>query len=76
MIEKPTAKSNGDFTPEDILKAETEVIERYYIPCIGVDCKQHVCMIHKDICKCGVKVARKTILKNDYKRLSCYECTY
>ncbi len=50
--------------------------DKVYIDCIGVDGKQHVCEPHKDTCKSGVKALRKQILKNDYTRYSCYECTY
>lgn len=47
-----------------------------YIECIGIDLKQHVCEPHKDNCKCGVRVKRKTLLKKDYKLFSCYECNF
>lgn len=48
-----------------------------YIDCIGFDNKIHVCEPHKDVCKCGIKVKRKKLLKNDFVLLySCYACTY
>lgn len=48
-----------------------------YVECIGVDDLIHVCEPHKDVCKCGIKVKRKKLLKNDFVLLySCYECTY
>lgn len=46
------------------------------IECIGVDNKQHVCQSSGDVCKCGVTVKRKKLLRDDHKLLSCYECTY
>jgi GTPase Era involved in 16S rRNA processing len=47
-----------------------------YIRCIGVDGKQHICEPQKDTCYCGVKVKTKKPQRDDYKRFSCYECTY
>ena len=47
-----------------------------YIQCIGIDNKLHICEPDKDICKCGVKVKNKKLLKNDYLKYSCYEYTY
>ena len=47
-----------------------------YTRCIGIDDLQHVCEPDKDVCKCGVKVKRKEMLRDDWQRLSCYECTY
>ncbi len=46
------------------------------ISCIGVDNKQHVCKASEKVCKCGVKVKRKKILRDDWKLFSCYECTF
>ena len=52
-------------------------MKEYYINCIGIDNKIHVCEPDKDVCKCGVKVKRKKILKNDYLLYFwCYECGY
>lgn len=47
-----------------------------YIRCVGIDNKQHVCLPNSIVCKCGVKVKRKKLLKNEHKLFSCYECTY
>jgi len=46
------------------------------IECIGVDQKRHVCLVDSDTCLCGVLVLRKKIMRDDYKRFSCYPCTY
>ena len=46
------------------------------IDCVGVDNLQHVCLPWENVCRCGIKVKRKKLLKNDYRLLSCYECTY
>ena len=46
------------------------------IPCVGIDNLQHVCLPWEETCKCGVKVKRKKLLKNDYRLFFCYECTY
>ncbi len=46
------------------------------IYCIGVDRKQHVCLPDAQTTKCGVKILRKKLLKNDFKLFSCYPCTY
>lgn len=46
------------------------------VSCIGVDNRQHVCLSESDTCKCGVKIRRKKLLKNDHLLYSCYECTY
>lgn len=46
------------------------------IECVGVDDKLHVCLPESKVCKCGVSVKRKKLLKNDYKLFSCYTCTY
>ena len=52
-------------------------VKQKYINCIGIDNKIHVCEPDKDVCKCGVKVKRKKILKNDYQLYFwCYECSY
>ena len=47
-----------------------------FIPCIGIDNKQHVCESNSEICVCGTKVRRKKMLKRDHLLFSCYECTY
>ncbi len=47
-----------------------------YISCVGVDGNLHECEPHEDICFCGIKVKRKKLLRDDYERYSCYECTY
>lgn len=46
------------------------------IMCVGVDFQQHNCLPHSNICKCGVVVKRKKLMRDDYQLLSCYECTY
>jgi hypothetical protein len=51
-------------------------MEPVLIECIGVDNKRHVCLSDSDTCKCGVKVKRKKLRKNDYKLFSCYACIY
>jgi len=53
-------------------KSESNVL----VSCIGVDDKQHVCTPDSNICKCGVAVWRKKLLKNDHLLFSCYECTF
>ena len=50
-------------------------VERF-VMCIGVDDRQHVCLPESDICKCGMKIKRKKLLRNDSYKLGCYECTY
>jgi hypothetical protein len=47
-----------------------------YSSCIGIDGLQHVCKPDKDVCKCGVKIKRKKMLRDDWQRSCCYECTY
>lgn len=47
-----------------------------YINCVGIDGKLHMCDPTKNVCKCGIKVLKKKLDKNDYARFSCYECTY
>jgi len=49
---------------------------RRYIECVAVDDKQHVCIPESDKTKCGLRVKRKSLLKNDHKLFSCYECTF
>ena len=53
-----------------------EALGDRWISCIGVDNKQHICLPESDTCKCGVKIKRKKMLKNDHQLYSCYECTY
>lgn len=51
----------------------------FYIDCIGIDNKLHICEPHSDVCKCGVKVKvnGKKVHKTDFdKYYSCYGCTY
>lgn len=50
--------------------------DKNYISCIGIDGKQHICYPWEDKCYCGEPVLRKKLLRDDYKRPSCYECTY
>jgi hypothetical protein len=50
--------------------------EETLIDCIGVDDRKHVCAPDSDICKCGVKVKRKKLLRDDWKKFGCYACTY
>ena len=53
-----------------------EDTDTVFIDCIGADEKKHLCEPDKDICKCGVRVKTKKIGSQDYKRLSCYECSF
>ncbi len=53
-----------------LTEAEVEIM------CIGIDNLQHTCLPHSDVCKCGVPVRRKKLMRDDYQLLSCYECTY
>ena len=46
------------------------------IMCIGIDNLKHTCLPYSDVCKCGVPVRRKKLMRDDYQLLSCYECTY
>lgn len=46
------------------------------IMCIGIDNLQHTCLPHSDVCKCGIPVRRKKLMRDDYQLLSCYECTF
>ncbi len=48
----------------------------YYIDCIGVDERQHICKPNDNICLCGMSVKTKKIQRYDYLRLNCYECTW
>jgi len=50
--------------------------DKNLVSCIGIDGKQHVCYSWQEKCYCGVAVLRKKLLRDDWKRLSCYECTY
>ena len=50
--------------------------DKNYISCIGIDGKQHICYPWEDKCYCGVKIIRKKTLRDDWKRFSCYECTF
>lgn len=50
--------------------------DQHYNKCIGEDGKQHICYPWSDKCYCGVAVIRKKLLRDDWKRLSCYECTF
>jgi hypothetical protein len=51
--------------------------EKFYIPCVGVDEKIHVCEAHKTTTKCGVKVISKEVTPKDRTNyFSCYECTF
>ena len=67
--------------PSEIVKQfeaagyEFEDIEMY-IDCIGVDELHHVCLPESDVCKCGVKVKRKKMLRDDWQKFCCYQCTY
>jgi hypothetical protein len=52
-------------------------MDKTYIECIGIDRKVHIREPHKNICKCGMEVKRKKILKNDINMYYwCYECSY
>ena len=46
------------------------------VRCVGIDNKRHVCLPESKICKCGVAIKRKKLLRDDYKLFSCYECAY
>lgn len=48
----------------------------HYIPCVGKDGVQHICYPWADTCYCGVPVLRKKLLRDDWERGSCWECTY
>jgi 2C-methyl-D-erythritol 2,4-cyclodiphosphate synthase len=52
--------------------------ENYYIDCIGVDRKRHVCEPDKNVAICGVKILKKKVTDRDRELFpySCYECTY
>jgi len=50
--------------------------DKNLVRCIGTDGKQHICYPWEEKCYCGVPVLRKKPLRDDWKRLSCYECTY
>lgn len=54
--------------------------EVYYFRVIGEDRKMHVSDLQTDFCKCGIKIIRKYVTKQDYagvnRMYSCYECTY
>jgi len=53
----------------------TDKTETIFITCIGIDNKIHVCEPHSKTCKCGVKVKRKKLLKNDYNLYFwCFDC--
>lgn len=47
-----------------------------YINCVGVDGKLHLCKVDAKTCYCHVGVVRKKLLRDDFKKDSCYECTY
>ena len=47
-----------------------------YIRCVGVDGKIHECDPSKDVCRCGIKVLKKRLDRDDYKRFDYYKCTY
>lgn len=57
-------------------KLEKRDNDKNFIRCIGTDGKQHICYPWQDKCYCGVDVLRKKLLRDDYKRFSCWECTY
>jgi len=46
------------------------------VRCVGADNKQHVRAPESNICKCGMKVKRKNLLRDDHLLFGCYECTY
>lgn len=60
----------------EVKNDDSDLADLLYVDCIGADNKQHVCEPHKDVCKCGMEVKRKKILRDDWKLFSCYECTY
>ena len=47
-----------------------------YINCVGIDGKLHECLPESSMCKCGIMVKSKKLGGEDYKRFSCYECTF
>jgi len=53
-----------------------EESEKIFIDVIGVDNLKHIAEPHKDVTKCGIKILRKKLLPQDYKKFSCYECTF
>lgn len=54
--------------------------EVYYFRVIGEDRKIHVSDLQTNFCKCGIKIIRKYVTKQDYtgvnRMYNCYECTY
>ncbi len=70
-LEKMAKKFNIDTSLPGI-----DLEDERYINCIGIDNLRHVCLPESDICKCGVKVKRKKMLRDDWQRYCCYECCY
>jgi len=51
--------------------------EVYYIDCIGVDRKIHVCEPHASKTLCGINILKKNPSTKAIEGLySCYECNY
>jgi len=67
---------NHEIDPEKPCYCGRPMLGQVFIDCIGADNKKHVCEPHKDESKCGVKIKRKKLQPDDWKLLSCYECTY
>lgn len=75
LITREEAREFAESVIRMLCPSNTE--ENKYIRCIGVDDKIHVCLPDATTCKCGVKIKRKKLFKNDnINRFSCYECTY
>jgi len=72
---KETEEMTQEAFDEKDSKTDYSDIEMY-IDCIGIDELHHVCLPESDVCKCGVKVKRKKMLRDDWKKYCCYECTY
>lgn len=51
--------------------------EVYYIDCIGIDRKLHVCEPHETKTKCGIPILKKNPTWQDRAEIySCGPCTY
>lgn len=55
---------------------QSDLTELLFVDCVGVDNRQHVCEPHKEKTKCGIKIKRKKLLRDDWMLFNCYECTY
>ena len=56
---------------------ETPHDKKFEIVCIGNEKLRHVCNPWNRRTKCGVKVVKKEVTKQDIRNhFGCYECTY